>query len=84
MTDVLTQDQIDAYRRDGYLFVPDALSPEQLAALQADFAAWVDESRAHTEPFGETADGRARFDLQPGHSADRPALRRVASPVDRR
>ena len=82
MTDVLTQDEIDRYWRDGYLFVPDALTPAQLAALRADFAAWVDESRDHDEPYGVTDDGRARFDLQPGHSADRPALRRVASPVD--
>lgn len=79
---VLTQDEIDGYWRDGYVFVPDALTPQQLAALQADFAAWVDESRAHDEPYGVTDDGRARFDLQPGHSADHPALRRVASPVD--
>jgi len=79
---VLTQDEIDGYWRDGYVFVPDALTPAQLAALRADFAAWVDESRDHDEPYGVTDDGRARFDLQPGHSADHPALRRVASPVD--
>lgn len=82
MPTTLTQDEIDAYWNDGYLFVADAFTPDQLATLRADFAAWVDESRAHTEPYGETADGRARFDLQPGHSADHPALRRVASPID--
>ena len=82
MTYVLTDTEIESYWRDGYVFVPDALTPDQLAALRADFDAWVDESRAHTEPYGVTQDGRARFDLQPGHSADHPALRRVASPVD--
>lgn len=79
---VLSQDEIDGYWRDGFVFVPDALTADQLAALRADFAAWVDESRAHVEPFGVTEDGRARFDLQPGHCAEHPALRRVASPVD--
>ncbi|MEM7093622.1 MAG: phytanoyl-CoA dioxygenase family protein [Actinomycetota bacterium] len=78
----LTQEQIDAYWNDGYLVLPGALRPEQLAALQADLAAWVDESRTHDAPYGETVDGRARFDIEPGHSAESPALRRVASPVE--
>lgn len=79
---VLSDAEIDAYWRDGYVFVADALTPAQLHALRSDFAAWVDESREHTEPYGITQDGRPRFDLQPGHSADHPALRRVASPVE--
>ena len=79
---VLSDAEIDAYWRDGYVFVADALTPAQLDALRSDFAAWVDESREHTEPYGITQDGRPRFDLQPGHSADHPALRRVASPVE--
>lgn len=82
MPTTLTQAEVDAYWNDGYLFVADALSPDQLADLRRDFAGWVEESRSHDEPYGETADGRARFDLQPGHSAEHPALRRVASPVD--
>ena len=82
MPTTLTQAEVDAYWNDGYLFVADALSPDQLADLRHDFAGWVEESRSHNEPYGETADGRARFDLQPGHSAEHPALRRVASPID--
>lgn len=78
----LTEEQVASYWRDGYLVLPDALTSEQLAALQADFEVWRDESRTHDEPYGETLDGRARFDLEPGHSADAPALRRVASPVE--
>jgi ectoine hydroxylase-related dioxygenase (phytanoyl-CoA dioxygenase family) len=35
-----------------------------------------------TEPYGKTFDNRPRFDLEPGHSAERPALRRIASPVE--
>ncbi len=73
---------IDQYWTDGYLYVEDALTAAQLAGLRNDFDAWKEESREHTEPYGETVDGRARFDLEVGHSADHPALRRVASPVD--
>ena len=72
----------DTYRRDGYVYVPDALTPGQLEALRADFEGWVAESRQHGEPYGETVDGRARFDIEPGHSPERPALRRVASPTE--
>jgi phytanoyl-CoA hydroxylase len=78
----LTDEQVDAYWRDGYLVLEDALLPQQVEALVADFEAWKDASRSETEAYGETMDGRARFDIEPGHSADSPALRRVASPVE--
>ena len=78
----LSTEQIEAYWEQGYLFVPDALTPEQLVALSADFEGWKDESRSHTEAYGQTLDERARFGLEPGHSADSPALRRVASPIE--
>lgn len=78
----LNQAQIDAYWQDGYLVLPDALRPNQLAALTADFVTWRDQSRSIGEPHGETMDGRARFDVEPA-SADTPAaLRRVASPIE--
>ncbi|MCP5025887.1 MAG: phytanoyl-CoA dioxygenase family protein [Actinomycetia bacterium] len=79
---VLTVADTEAYRVNGYCFVDNALAPTQLEALRTDFAAWVDESRAHTEPYGQTPDGRSRFDLEVDHAPERPALRRVASPVD--
>jgi Phytanoyl-CoA dioxygenase (PhyH) len=78
----LSDEQIEAFWRDGFLVVPDAVTPEQLAALQADFASWVDESRDHDSPYGDTLDGRPRFDVQPGHCAEQPALRRVQAPAD--
>ena len=81
-TTPLSEADIASYWRDGYLVLPNALRPEQVEALVADFEAWKDESRSHDEPYGETLDGRARFDLEPGHSPDAPALRRVASPIE--
>ena len=78
----LSAEQIDRFWRDGYLMVEDAVSPEQLAALRAEFDGWVEESKAHTDGYGETVDGRPRFDLEQGHSAEKPALRRVNSPAE--
>lgn len=82
MNTVLTNAEIESYWRDGYLYLDPALTPDQLAALVDDFAQWVEDSRVHTEPFGTTADNRARFDLEGDHSAEHPALRRVASPIE--
>jgi len=79
---MLTQDQIDFFDANGYLVVEDVVTPAQLAALRADFAAWVEESRARNASYGEMVDGRARFDLEPGHSAETPGLRRVSSPIE--
>ena len=49
---VLTQEQRDAFWRDGYLMVEDAVTPAQLAALNGEIAGWVEASRAHSAPFG--------------------------------
>ncbi len=80
--EVLTAEQIEQFWEDGFLFLPNAMTAEQLDGLIADFETWREESLAHTEPYGETTDGRPRFDMEPGHSAERSALRRVASPIE--
>ncbi len=82
MTTPLDDEQIEAYWRDGYAFLPDAVSPAQLAGLRADIAAWEEESRSHDAAWGETLAQRPRFDIAPDHSAETPRLRRVASPVE--
>ncbi len=79
----LTQSQIDDFWRDGYLVVADAVTPGQLAALRAEILDWVEQSRAHTQPFGPpTVDGRPRFDMGTEHTAAKPALRRINNPSD--
>lgn len=78
----LAAEQISSYWENGYAFVENALTPEQLGALIADVERWTEESRAHTEPFGDTLAQRPRFDMAPEHTADDPRLRRVASPVE--
>jgi ectoine hydroxylase-related dioxygenase (phytanoyl-CoA dioxygenase family) len=79
---MLTNDQIAFFKTNGYLVVEDVVTAELLSRLRDDFARWVEASRKHTSAFGRTQDGRARFDVEPGHSADRPGLRRVASPME--
>jgi phytanoyl-CoA hydroxylase len=78
----LSQDQKDQFWKDGVIVCEDAVSETQLALLRAEFESWVEDSRSYDDDYGETQDGRARFDLQPGHSAEQPALRRVQSPEE--
>ncbi len=79
---MLTPTQVAAFHRDGVLTVSDAITPRQLTALRSDMEAWVAESRYHDGPWGETVDGRPRFDVQPGHSSKRPSLRRIQAPTE--
>ncbi|MEM6679224.1 MAG: phytanoyl-CoA dioxygenase family protein [Pseudomonadota bacterium] len=79
---MLTDAQREQFWRDGFITVENAVSPELLARLRVDMAAWVEDSRGHDGPFGEMIDGRARYDVQPGHSAEAPALRRISAPTE--
>ena len=78
----LTQSLKDQFWRDGMLVLENGVDPSTLKNLKTVFSDWVDESRQHSEDFGETLDGRPRFDLQPGHHAEKPGLRRVQSPEE--
>ncbi len=79
---ILTTEQKNFFHKQGYLLVPDAVDVLLLRRLREDFAAWVEESRGHLAPWGETLDGRPRFDVEPGHSADHPGLRRINAPIE--
>ena len=78
----LTEQQKQSFWENGYLMAPDAVTAVALESLRRDFDAWVAESRDHAQNYGEIIDGRPRFDLESGHSATQPALRRVNSPVE--
>jgi ectoine hydroxylase-related dioxygenase (phytanoyl-CoA dioxygenase family) len=80
---MLTRAQVDQFWRDGFLVAEDAVTPAECAAMCADIARWVEESRAHATPFGPpTVDGRPRFDMGAEHTAEQPALRRINNPSD--
>jgi len=70
---MLTPDQIDSYRRNGYITVEQIFPAEQIANLCRVADQFVEKSRQVTE---HTAD----FDLEPGHSAETPRLRRLKHP----
>jgi phytanoyl-CoA hydroxylase len=62
-----------AYQRDGYVLVPDLLGPQPLAELREIIAKLVAASKAvstHT----------AVYDLEPGHTAAEPRVRRIKTP----
>ena len=79
---MLSETQKQQFWNDGVLVVENAVDQEALRALKTTFADWVEQSREHTAPFGETIDGRPRFDVEPGHTAEKPGLRRVNAPVE--
>jgi len=64
-----------AYETNGYLHLPSFVTDPWLSDLQAVAAEFVERSRQ-----SERSD--ATFDVEPGHSADAPRLRRLNSPVD--
>lgn len=73
----------DAYQRDGYVTIEDAVTPQALAAMREQLDLWTSESSRHDAPYGVIMDGRPRFDIEPEtHGPDTPALRRITSPIE--
>ena len=54
---VLTTAEKDRFWREGWLFLADAVESPCLAELRHGFETWVEESRLHAGPYGETLDG---------------------------
>jgi ectoine hydroxylase-related dioxygenase (phytanoyl-CoA dioxygenase family) len=79
---MLSETQQAEFWANGVIVLESAYSEHDLEPLRLQHQRWIDESRKHAGPFGEMLDGRARFDVEPGHTASAPALRRVASPEE--
>ena len=73
MPTVLTDAQVADYERDGYVVIPDVISPDDIAELQAVTNEFVEKSRTVTEHTDV-------FDLEPAHTAEKPLLRRLKTP----
>jgi ectoine hydroxylase len=71
----LSDEQIDAYRRDGYVSLPGVIDAGRIAELRAVTGRFVDRSRAIS-----ASDNL--FDLDPTHCAQTPTLRRIKNPAD--
>ena len=71
---MLNAAQIAAYDRNGYLAIEDVLTTDELAELRQVTDEFVERSR-------NVASNDRTFDLEPGHSAASPRLRRIVHPV---
>ena len=78
----LSTSQVKQFSQDGFLFLANVIPTDKLHKMQNEFEQWKKESRNYSEPYGKTFDNRPRFDIEPGHSAEKPALRRIASPIE--
>jgi phytanoyl-CoA hydroxylase len=74
---MLTSQQIETYRRDGYLVIPRLIEGEQLAELRALTDRIVAEAR------GVSANDDL-YDLEPSHSASLPRVRRLKPAIFKR
>lgn len=72
---MIAQWQIEQFHQQGFLVVEEVFSAEEIALLQADFDTWVEESRQHSEVWGETwTVGRVSI----SKATTRPIIRRCA------
>ena len=80
---MLSEAQISEFQNQGYLMLRGFVSEPVREDLLAQLDQWVQESREHEANYGfDTPNGKARFDLEQGHGATNPRLRRVANPAD--
>ncbi len=71
--EVLTDEQVEHYRREGYLVLENRVPMEIIEAIRAEIARFQDEAR------GMTA-SNDRLDLEDSHTPDDPRLRRIKFP----
>ncbi|HVG04468.1 MAG TPA: phytanoyl-CoA dioxygenase family protein, partial [Burkholderiaceae bacterium] len=72
---VITAQQVEQYRRDGYCIVENIADATTLARMKAVLADLVERSRAvraHDDI----------YDLEPGHSSSAPRVRRIKKPTN--
>ena len=79
---LLTEEQVQHYDQFGFVVANSGLEDSLLGKLDNELEEWIELSRDHDKNFGETVDGKARFDLEAGHTHEVPKLRRVANPAD--
>ncbi len=70
---MLSREQVETYREQGYLLVEDVIEGELLERLRRATHEMIDRSRSVTA-------SDAVFDLDEGHSAERPRLTRIKQP----
>lgn len=79
---MLTEAQTNEYRENGYVVVRGAISKAQISALVGELDGWIEKSRLPNKNWGSLPNGKSIFDLEAGHTAQSPRLRRVGNPCD--
>src|SRR6202790_3257622 len=70
---MISEQDVQAYRRDGVIMVPDVLDAATLTEVRsviAELVAGAAKTLEHTDV----------YDLEPGHTAESPRVRRVKTP----
>lgn len=70
---MINEQDVVRYQRDGFIVVPDVVSAQEIAELRQVTDEFVEQSRQATEH-------TEVFDLEDGHSASEPRLRRIKAP----
>ncbi len=79
---ILSPAEKQHFHEHGYLLRKSAVEENLLVELDEELDQWMELCKTHDANFGTTVDGKARFDLEAGHTRDNPKLRRVANPAD--
>ena len=70
---MISEQDVQAYKRDGVIVIPDVLGAATLAEVRKVIAELVAES-------AKTLEHTDVYDLEPGHSAENPKVRRIKAP----
>jgi ectoine hydroxylase-related dioxygenase (phytanoyl-CoA dioxygenase family) len=70
---MISDQEVQAYKRDGLILVPDVLGADKLAEVRAVIAELVEGS-------AKTLEHTDVYDLEPGHTAEKPRVRRIKAP----
>jgi len=70
---MISEGDVQAYRRDGVIVVPEVLGKETLAQVRTVIAELVAGS-------AKTLEHTDIYDLEPGHTAEQPRVRRIKAP----
>jgi len=73
MPEILSNEQIEAYREMGYLVLERHLPDDILIKIRAEISRFEDEARGMT-------DSNERLDLEDSHTIEDPRLRRIKLP----
>lgn len=70
---MLNQDQLDAYREDGFLLIPGVFDADTVGCMRAAVTRLIEKSRGVSRH-------DSVYDLDPTHTPERPRVRRIKQP----